>query len=82
MESPDSTKKQSVFPVIWEIWSWEPTMNTMSQEKIKTTTVRMAVAKVELIFCIPIFASTAVIPAKNADPTAKQSQSMILSPPF
>ena len=38
--------------------------------------VRRAVAKVELTFSIPIFAKTAVIPAKNADPKAKNNQSI------
>jgi len=43
---------------------------TISQEKIRTIIVLIAVATVESIFLIPIFASTAVTPAKRAEPNA------------
>ena len=45
-------------------------MNTISQEKNKMTIVLIAVAKLESVFFIPILASIAVIPAKNAEPKA------------
>ena len=45
----------------------EPTTATMIQEKIKTTTVRIAVATSESVLRIPHFAKIAVTPAKNAD---------------
>src|ERR1017187_10350028 len=42
--------------------------------KIRMTTVRMAVAKLELTCSTPTFASTAVRPAKNADSNAQMNQ--------
>ena len=50
----------------------------MSHEKMSTTTVRTAVARVEFTFSIPILARIAVTPAKNAEPRAKKSQSIII----
>ena len=49
-------------------------MNTISQEKNKMTIVLIAVAKLESVFFIPILASIAVIPAKNAEPKAYKLQ--------
>jgi len=48
----------------------EPTINTISHEKINTTIVRTAVATVEFVFLIPHFARMEVTPAKNAEPNA------------
>ena len=39
----------------------------MSQEKITTTIVRIAVARDESVFPIPTFAKIAVIPAKKVE---------------
>ena len=47
MESPESTKNSNVGPEIWAMPPWEPTTNTISQEKSSTTMVRTAVATVE-----------------------------------
>ena len=80
MESPESTKNNNVVPEIWAMPPWEPTTNTISQEKASTTTVRKAVASVEFTFSMPIFANTAVIPAKKAEPSAKNSH--ITRPPI
>lgn len=43
----------------------------MTQEKIRTMIVRMAVATVESVFLIPHFARIDVRPAKNAEPKAQ-----------
>ena len=51
-------------------WLCEPTMNTISHEKIRTTIVRMAVATVESVLRMPHLASTAVSPANSAEPNA------------
>jgi hypothetical protein len=48
-------------------------MKTISHEKSKTITVRIAVATCESVFFIPHLAKIDVIPAKNADPNAKSS---------
>src|ERR1700688_4440025 len=42
--------------------------------KIRITTVRIAVARFELICCTPTLASTAVSPAKNAESNAQPNQ--------
>jgi len=42
----------------------------MRQEKISTTIVRIAVARLESTFRMPDFAKMAVIPANNAEPNA------------
>ena len=42
----------------------------MIHEKIRTTTVRTAIATVESVFLIPHFARIEVTPAKNAEPIA------------
>ena len=44
--------------------------NTISQAITSTTTVRMAVAKLELTFSIPILAKIEVSAAKTADKSA------------
>ena len=55
------------------IWDWEPIRNTITQENRSTTTVRRAVATVESVFWIPIFAKIEVSPAKKAEQTAYKS---------
>src|SRR5690554_2980057 len=52
---------------------WEPTINTISQEKRSTTIVRMAVATLESVFLTPILERIAVNPAKIADPKANKT---------
>lgn len=52
----------------------------MNHENIKTTTVRMATATFESVFLIPHFASTDVMPAKNAEAAANAIH--IVSTPF
>jgi hypothetical protein len=51
------------------------------QAKIRMTTVRMAVAKLELMCSTPTFASTAVKPAKKADSKAQKNQFMFFPSP-
>ena len=46
-----------------------------------TTMVLIKVAKLDETFLSPIFANTAVNPAKNADPTANAFQSSIVEHP-
>ena len=55
----------------------EPTRNTIAQEKIRMTIVRIAVATLELTPRIPIFARIAVTPAKKAEPKANRIQLML-----
>ena len=57
-----------------------PATATISQEKNRTTAVRIAVATSESVFRIPHFARIAVIPAKKEEPTAKRIH--ISSAPF
>ena len=47
-----------------------PTTNTTTHDMIKTTTVRIAVPKLESIFCIPTFPSKDVKLAKTAESKA------------
>ena len=70
MAAPDRTRNKNVYPLIEVIWSKDPDMSTMIHEKIRTTTVRTAVATVESVFLIPHFARIEVTPAKNAEPMA------------
>src|SRR5580692_6216515 len=51
------------------------------QAKIRMTTVRMAVAKLESMCSTPTFASTAVKPAKKADSKAQKNQFMFFPSP-
>lgn len=74
MDRPDRIRNNRVWAERLEISPCEPTTNTISQENPSTTMVRRAVARVELMCSIPIFANTAVIPAKNADPSANKIQ--------
>jgi hypothetical protein len=55
-------------------------MPLSTRTKIRITTVRMAVAKLELTFSTPTFARTAVRPAKNADSTAQMNQFISFPP--
>ena len=70
MESPDNTRNTIVRVPIFPVPLPAPVIRTISQENISTTTVRMAVATSESVFCIPHFARIAVIPAKNEEPIA------------
>ena len=67
MAKPDNIKNTRVFDEISVIVLKDPTINTISHEKNSITIVLIAVAKFESVFFIPIFASIAVIPAKNAE---------------
>jgi hypothetical protein len=70
---PDKTRKIQVGVPMLEIFSWLDATATV-QTKIGITTVRIAVARLELIFCTPIFARIAVRPAKKAERSAQISQ--------
>ena len=54
-----------------------PTINTIIQEKIRTTIVRIAVATPESVFLIPHFARMDVNPASNADKKAYNNHMVI-----
>ena len=58
---------------------YEPTTKTIIHEKMRTTTVRRAVATSESVFLIPHFARIEVKPAKTAESIAMNNQ-VIVSP--
>ena len=73
MASPDSTKKIQVrLPI--EDRDWLFVKNATDQANTTITTVRIAVAVLESMSLTPTFASTAVMPAKNADSSAQINQ--------
>ena len=49
---------------------WAPVRKTIPHAMTSTTTVRMAVARLELTFSIPIFARMEVSAANTAEPIA------------
>src|ERR1700736_205499 len=53
---------------------WLFVKRATNQAKIRITTVRMAVARLELTCSTPTFASIAVRPAKNAESRAQMNQ--------
>ena len=67
---PDRIRKISERGLIWAMVPCEPTMKTISQEKISTTIVRSAVATSESVLWMPHLARIEVIPAKTAESTA------------
>ena len=73
MAAPERIRNSRVVPLMELVWSKDPAANTMIQEKIRTTTVRTAVATVESVFRIPHLARIEVTPAKNAEPIANKS---------
>lgn len=70
MERPERIRKKNVRALTELSVHWLPFMKTISQEKSSTTIVRSAVAVLESVSRIPIFASIDVIPAKRAEPKA------------
>ena len=68
MAAPDKIKNSKDRGGISVILSAEPTINTITHEKARTTIVQIAVAMSESVFLIPHFASIAVSPANNAEP--------------
>src|SRR5271169_7161334 len=70
---PERIRKTQVrLPIVESGWLFVKTAT--DQAKTRITTVRMAVARLELTFSTPTFARTAVRPAKNADSTAQMNQ--------
>ena len=65
-----SIRNTSDFGVTFLIVLNEPTIATIIHENASTTIVLIAVATSESVFLIPHFASTEVIPVKNAERTA------------
>ncbi|SUQ45954.1 hypothetical protein CNEONATNEC32_01126 [Clostridium neonatale] len=80
MASPDNIRNIQLFIPIFEISFCVPLKNTRPHAITRTTTVRIAVARSELIPSIPIFAKIDVSAAKSADSNAKTTH--ILCPPF
>ena len=70
MATPERMRKISVLLLRPVRSVCTPAMKTMTQEKIRTTQVRSAVATLESVFLIPHLAKTAVIPANRADAKA------------
>ena len=68
---PDRMRKTHVFVLSPVMVGADPTIQTISHEKISTTIVRIAVAASESVFLIPHFARTEVRPANSAEPNAK-----------
>lgn len=66
MAIPDRIRKSHVMTPTVSIPAAAPVRNTSSQENSSTTAVRIAVARVESVFLMPIFAKIAVIPANKA----------------
>ena len=67
---PDKARSTSVSALKEDSCACDPATNTITQEKIRTTIVRTAVATVESVCRIPHLARIEVIPAKKAEPTA------------
>jgi hypothetical protein len=70
---PDRIKKIQVrLPIVES--GWLLVKRATLHAKIRITTVRMAVARLELIFSTPTLARIAVSPAKNAESRAQMNQ--------
>src|ERR1700716_740745 len=70
---PDRIRKIHVrLPMVEMDWLF--VKRATDQAKIRITTVRMAVARLELTCSTPTFASIAVRPAKNAESNAQMNQ--------
>ena len=70
MAKPERIKNNQLLLLISFMPDWEPVRKTIPQARIRTTIVRMAVARLELTFPMPIFAYIEVSAAKTAEPTA------------
>jgi hypothetical protein len=70
---PDRIKKIQVRLPMVEM-DWVFVKKATDHAKIRITTVRMAVARLELTCSTPTFASIAVRPAKNAESNAQMNQ--------
>ena len=79
MARPERMRKVRDLAPIFPMVPAEPTTNTISQEKTRTTTVRRAVATSESVFRMPHFASMDVNAANTADKTAMRSHIMYRS---
>ena len=79
MAIPDRIRNIHVMTPTVSIPAAAPVRNTNSQENSSTTAVRIAVARVESVFLMPIFAKIAVIPANKAEPQARPSHMTIKS---
>jgi len=71
--SPERMRNARDFPLIVVRLDCEPMMNTTPQAMPSTTKVRIAVARLDGVFRIPIFARIATRPAKNAEARARRS---------
>src|ERR1700716_495943 len=77
---PDRIRKIQVrLPMVEMDWLF--VKRATDQAKIRITTVRMAVARLELTCSTPTFASIAVRPAKNAESNAQMNQFISFRPP-
>src|ERR1700730_10500083 len=77
---PDRIRKIQVrFPMVE--MGWLLVKSATDHAKIRITTVRIAVARLELTCSTPTFASIAVRPAKNADSNAQMNQFISFRPP-
>ena len=79
MATPESTRNSQLRPEILEISPIFPVMSTIPQAITSTTKVRMAVARLELTFSMPILARIDVRAANTADSMANTNH-MIPTP--
>lgn len=70
MASPERMRKSMLRWEMSRMPCWEPVRKTIPHARRSTTTVRMAVARLELTFSMPILARMEVSAAKTAEPTA------------
>jgi hypothetical protein len=73
------SKIQVLLPIVEMGWVF--VNRATDHAKIRITTVRIAVAKFELMCSTPTLASTAVSPAKNAESNAQMNQFISFRPP-
>lgn len=79
MASPDRIKKVHVLAGMVDGVSHTPLASTMTQTIIRMMTVRIRVAKSELMLATPILAKIAVRAAKHAASAAQSCQLLISS---
>ena len=80
MARPERTRNSQLFWLMELMPPWALVRNTMPQDMASTTTVRMAVARVEFTPSMPILARMDVSAAKTAERIARINH--IINSPF
>ena len=78
MARPERMRKSQLFRLIPEMPPWPPVRNTIPQAISTTTTVRMAVARLEFTPSMPILAKIEVSAANTADSNANINHIIII----